>query len=211
MKFDKCISILNKHLPHNLPGPEAQYKMAPMKRKSQVEKYSASNEAKNSGVLILLYPSNENAHLVFIRRAIDDSHHSGQIALPGGAFELIDDNYEQTALRETEEEVGVKARDIQMHGALSKLYIPVSNYWVHPFIGSVNAVPQFIPDSREVDEVLTYELNYFADKEIIKQHDFDTKSGFKITAPYFDLEKDKLWGATAMIMSEFLELLEIRQ
>ena len=211
MKFDDCVNLLNDQLELNLPGEDAQYKMAPVKRKSLVEKYADANDAKHSGVLLLLYPMNELAHLVLIRRAVDNSHHSGQIALPGGAFEMIDSNFEQTALRETQEEIGVKASSIQIHGSLTKLFIPVSNYWVHPFIGSINMVPEFVPDEREVDEVLTYELKYFADERIVKHHNFGTKSGFKISAPYFELKKDKLWGATAMIMSEFLELLKIRK
>ena len=211
MNFNDCINVLSEQLQLSLPGEDAQYKMAPMKRKKDVEKYATSKDAKHSGVLLLLYPKNDLTQLVLIRRALDNSHHSGQIGFPGGAFELLDENFEETALRETEEEIGVKANTINVHGALTKLFIPVSNFWVHPFIGSVNHIPDFNPDTREVDEILTYGLNYFGDENIVKQDHFQTKSGFKITAPYFELEKDKLWGATAMIMSEFLELLMRRQ
>lgn len=211
MEFHACINHLTERLTFSLPGEDAQYKMAPMKRKSRVEKYASSPNAKHSSVLLMLYPESDSTKLVFIRRAIDNSHHSGQIALPGGAVEEHDVNLKATALRETEEEIGVEISKIKVLGALTKLFIPVSNYWVHPFVGSVNHRPDFNPDKNEVDEVLPLDLSFFRNKNIIKQHDFGTKSGLKISAPYYQLVNDKLWGATAMIMAEFLELLEIRQ
>ena len=113
-----------------LPGESAQLKMAPTYRGS----FPDQKEAIRAAVLALLYPSGGVAHLVFIKRNEYDGPHSAQVSFPGGAWEEGDDSLEQTAIRETREELGIQD-DIEILGALTPLHIPVSNFLVYPFVG----------------------------------------------------------------------------
>ncbi len=191
---------LSERLQHSLPGYDAQKKMMSRNR-PDISKAPA--HARQSGVLILLYCDDGAVKTVLIERSIDGGVHSGQIALPGGKQELSDENILQTALREAEEEVALDATKVMVKGLLSPLYIPVSNFEVHPVIGLCREVPELRPSEWEVARVLTPDLPLlFSRKQQVKVK----PSGFPqltIRTPAYMLAEDTfVWGATAMILSE---------
>jgi 8-oxo-dGTP pyrophosphatase MutT (NUDIX family) len=189
-----------------LPGNAAHRKMAPLSRK-QVH-YDIPEDHVKAAVLVLLFPKDQEWHISFIKRAGNKKHdkHSGQISFPGGRFEPDDKDLRNCALRETEEEIGVLSKDITLLGALSKIYVPVSNFLVHPYVGYINYQPNFIKQESEVEDVLTFPIDYLYNPKIRKTKNLEIRGYEFKDVPYFDLDKQVLWGATAMMLSEFLEL-----
>ena len=147
--------------------------------------------------------------MVFIRRTSADERdrHAGQIGLPGGKREEADRTLEMVALREAQEEIGVTPADVRLLGRLSELYIPVSNFVVHPFVGYLEYRPQFLLQEMEVDEVIEVPFRHFADPTIIQKTDIELVDRVRLrNVPYFDLDGQILWGATAMMISELVEV-----
>jgi 8-oxo-dGTP pyrophosphatase MutT (NUDIX family) len=184
----------------DLPGEQAQMLMAPEFRGEFVQ----TDDALRAAVLVLMYPFQERTYLVFMKRNAYDGPHSAQVSFPGGAWEKKDKTLEITALRETKEEMGI-TNEITLLGSLTELYIPVSNFRVTPFVGWTDRKPQFDPDPSEVQYVIESTLDELMDpenrtSEIIYRH------GQSIMTPYFHIRNEKIWGATAMILSEFLQL-----
>src|ERR1035437_1696213 len=164
MKFEEFAEKLVFELKKELPGFSAQNHMDPIGRKAADEYINAKISPKKSAVMILLYP-NENAssvHVMLIIRAENEKgSHSGQISFPGGGFDESDAHLSDRALRETEEEIGVDRRTIKIIGELSKVYIPVSNFLVLPFVGICDQRPVFKKHTLEVDDLLEVEINEF--------------------------------------------------
>ena len=184
-----------------LPGKQAQFRMAPTGRGS----FSHAADPVRAAVLILMYPSNEGTtSLVFIKRNEYDGPHSGQVSLPGGAWEKGDGSIENTAIRETREELGIDG-DIEILGSLSELHIPVSNFLVSPFVGYMDQTPEFHPDESEVQFVIETPLQKLMDP---RNQDSETMVSHEqtIEAPFYRIGDEKIWGATAMILSEYLQL-----
>jgi 8-oxo-dGTP pyrophosphatase MutT (NUDIX family) len=207
MNFENKINALQLKINQGLPGEKAQYKMAPRIRKSMQHYLKQKPAYKNSSVLILIYPKNNEWHIVLTERNVYPGTHSGQISLPGGQFEKQDQKLENTALRETEEEIGVSGSDITLLGALSKLYIPPSNFMVFPFVGYLNYQPVFKPDPGEVQSIIEIDVNSLQNPELKKEKPLKLSTGQIIQTPYFDIQGHTVWGATAMILSEFAELI----
>lgn len=205
--FNTSIELIKIELNKPLPGLEAQLNMSPSSRNQGIMDLNNGEKSKNSGVLILLFPKNEITHIVFIKRANSGGPHSGQIGLPGGKYELIDKNLIDTALRETDEEVGVKQNDVSVLGQLTPLFIPVSNITVLPVVGSINYCPVFVKEVKEVEEVIEVPLHEFVHKENKFIKTFTIRE-FEIIAPCYSAQEHIIWGATAMIMSEFIEIVE---
>jgi 8-oxo-dGTP pyrophosphatase MutT (NUDIX family) len=184
----------------SLPGESAQRKMAPEFRGD----FKHSDSARNAAVMILIFPYPKLLHTVFIKRNEYPGPHSAQVSFPGGMFELKDENLKTTALRETMEETGIKT-EIEVLGSLTPLYIPVSNFCVTPFIGWMNEIPEFDLDPTEVQYLIEVPIpeifdNRIKHAEIIKGHEIE------FMAPYYNLNNEKIWGATAMMLSEFIEV-----
>lgn len=159
--------------------------------------------------MAVFYPDTEDiTHLVLILRKTYRGVHSNQVGFPGGRVELTDKDLEHTALRETEEEVGIPQGDIRVIKQLTKLYIPPSDFWVHPFMGYTNRTPQFIPQESEVEKVLEVNLDEFMDNKSIIQKKLSTSYAKEIEVPAFLLSGHVVWGATAMMLSEVKELLK---
>ena len=142
-----------------------------------------------------------------MERADGDDIHSGQISFPGGKREMDDRSMEETALRETYEEVGIDPAEIKIIGKLSDLYIPVSNYLVHPFIALAAKLPATKLNPREAKRILIPPLDIFM-LDQMPQDRFKSKVGGWINAPYFPFESYKIWGATAMMISELVEIIK---
>ncbi len=181
-------------------APAAQRLMAPVPRPLR-RSDQRSGQARQASVLILLYPAEAGLALVLTRRTANPHDvHSGQISLPGGSQEP-GEAIVQTALRETQEELGLD-RPVQILGFLTCLYIPPSDFEVHPVVGYVAARPVWKPDTREVAEVLECPLDWLFDEahKTVEEWDF---GGEKVTVPWYDVSGHKVWGATAIILSEF--------
>ena len=205
MDFNSGIRHLEQSLRLPLPGEPAQRLLAPFLRKRTDELKRINKNYRESSVLILLYAGNKNKlTTVFIERPIDNSIHSGQIAFPGGKSEPEDRSLSHTALRETEEEIGIPSSDITIMGRLTELFIPASNYLVHPFIGFMNTNPTFRIDPTEVNTVIPYAIDELLSLEI-QSTTINTSYG-KLDTPFLDINGHTLWGATAMMTSEFRSL-----
>lgn len=192
-----------------LPQKEAWRVMAP---KTRLLSYDCVDRqsARNSAVLLLLYPTLDTMKFVLIERANGGGKHSGQIGFPGGEVELSDNHIVETALREAVEEVGIVASDVEIIGLLSELYIQVSNFIVQPVVGYISYAPRFQKNSFEVQSIIEVDLSILFDSCKRGEKNIDTEYG-SFTAPYYDISGNHVWGATAMIMSEFAEMLRQSQ
>lgn len=161
-----------------------------------------------SSVLILLYPSSENIRFVLMLRPDYDGVHSGQISLPGGKYEDSDESLIYTALREAAEEVGIDPSRVQILGQLTELYIPPSNFIVTPVVGYLTSHPVFIADPMEVAKIIEVTLSEFLDDENVQNAEMKLRNGIKMSVPAFLIGGNVIWGATAMILSEFREILQ---
>lgn len=166
-------------------------------------------DARVACVLNLLHRHEGHWRTVLIQRTVNPrDRHSGQVSFPGGRFEENDGELVNVALREAHEEVGVSPLEVEVLGRLTELYIPVSNFVVHPFVGVLLGVPDFRPQAGEVESILTPPIHLFASPENRKMTDLTVAHGVTLKGvPYFDVEGRVVWGATAMIMSEFLEVM----
>lgn len=207
---DLFIDTLQAQLNGKLPGKTAQYRMASMRRLEELGYNPVPpDNAKVACVLNLLHFSEGAWRTVLIERTVNpQDRHSGQISFPGGRYEESDGALENVALREAEEEIGVPASRIRILGRLTDLYIPVSNFVVHPFVGLLDGEPEFEPQPGEVAAILTPDIQHFTRSETRKTTDLTIGNGATIrNVPYFDVEGRVVWGATAMILSEFLEIM----
>jgi len=199
MKFGKAITRICRELQGPLPGRKHQYMMAPGIRINP----GNISENKKAAVLICLFKGKNDLQIVFIKRTEYDGPHSGQISFPGGMYKDTDHDLLETALRETEEETGISRDHARILGALSPLEIPVSNITVYPFVSIYDQEPAFRIDEREVSYLIMSNLRAFIDSDIRKNERW-TLYGNEIDVPFFQLDENKIWGATAMILSEFI-------
>ncbi|HRI29208.1 MAG TPA: CoA pyrophosphatase [Chitinophagales bacterium] len=207
MHLNHVTQLLQTKLQQPLPGDTVRMSMAPNLRIPANWKPHNIDQAMQAGVLILLYPHHDTVFTALMQRNVDGHAHSGQISFPGGRYEDSDANLTATALRETREEFGIDDTHVTVLGALSQLYIPASNFWVLPTVGYLTRRPTFNPDTREVAAVLEVPLPYLLQESIVKQKTITGSTGITIQAPYYDVDGHVVWGATAMIISEFLHLL----
>ena len=202
------IQSLSKKLLEPLPGEKAQLIMGSGIRMKELRFMPADENTKKSAVMILLYPKNNSIYSVLILRPKYNGTHSGQVSFPGGKFEKCDNDFSETALRETHEEVGADASKISIVGALTKLFIHPSNFLVFPFVGYMNEKPMFYADKKEVTEIIEYPISMLINEDIVKSKTFEIKNNISFVAPYFDINGNVVWGATAMILSEFKEIIK---
>ncbi|MBW6459411.1 MAG: CoA pyrophosphatase [Bacteroidales bacterium] len=198
---------LKKRLALPLPGLEAQLKMAGMRRIIRQGKVQVPDDFKKAAVLILFYPGDEDVKLVFIRRNEYRGAHSGQISFPGGRYEPEDRDLTETALRETEEEIGINRNKVKIIGLLTDLYIPPSHFLVTPVVGYITERPIFHPDPEEVKGILEVSLKDVLSEETQQVKKITIFHGIRWKVPCFYVNEAVIWGATAMILSELTEVI----
>ena len=190
----------------SLPGEAAHGKMSIRHR---VPSFQHAHPPKEASVLLLLYPGGSDWEVIYTKRTeTAGDRHKGQISFPGGRKEAGDADALATALRETEEEIGVAASTIIPLGTLTSLYIPVSNFLVQPFVGFLREAPQFRVDPVEIERIISIPLHYLQTEEVVKRTAITVSGQYSLSdVPYFDLYGEVMWGATAMITAEFLEVI----
>ena len=195
------IHSLEKRLAQDLPGFPAQTKMAPVGNERYLD---ISSDHKVACVLALLFPKNDQWHLSLIERASihPDDKHAGQISFPGGKLDDNDASYEDCALRETYEEIGIAPDTIGILGELTPLFVYVSNFLVHPFVGFTTESPRFVIQESEVKNIIEVPMDHFTKSKNKLIADIHVRDTVLPNTPYYDVYGQKLWGATAMMMSE---------
>jgi 8-oxo-dGTP pyrophosphatase MutT (NUDIX family) len=200
------LELLKQKFQNPLPGLSSQLKMAPQNRAEQLLQHAEKMLlARQSAVMILLFHEDRALKTVFIKRSEYNGVHSGQISFPGGQFEFIDRNFENTALRETWEEIGVRKEEIEIIGHLTDIYIPPSNFMVKVIVGYSRQKPRYIIDKREVQSVIEVKLETLSEPSAITSMKTD---GSTNSVPCYCVNNIKIWGATAMIISELLDVIE---
>ncbi|MCS7282029.1 MAG: CoA pyrophosphatase [Anaerolineae bacterium] len=187
------------------PGLAAQVTMAPSSRPFHPPE--SSPPPRQAGVLLLLYPLRGELHLVLTVRPSNLNYHAGQVSLPGGGWEEGDRSLKETALREAQEELGIPLQNAEVLGPLTPLYVPPSHNLVHPFVAYLPYHPVFQPDPAEVAELLEVPLSTLMDPRI-RQIERWERDGMEVVVPYYAVGPYKVWGATAIILAEFLFLLK---
>ena len=206
MEFSEFVVLLEKRLQLPLPGRSAQLKMSSLARMQELVRLFPSHDAIQSSVLILLYPAEGKTRLVLMLRPEYGGVHSGQISLPGGKYEDTDDSLTFTALREAKEEIGIDPGQVQILGQLTEMYIPPSNFMVNPVVGYQANRPEFHADPKEVAMIIEVNLDDLLDKKNIMMKKMNTRFGISLKVPSYFIDGNIIWGATAMILSEFTTL-----
>ncbi len=209
MTFDSFLEIITKIENSKLPGEAAHRIMSPPFREHLAKKMmEKSKTAKRAAVLAMFYPNTQGlTNLVLILRNTYPGVHSAQVGFPGGRIEPTDPSIKFAALRETEEEIGIPTKSINVVKTMSPLYIPPSNFLVYPFMGILNETPSFIKDPNEVQEIIEVSLNDFLSPSTIISTNVPTSYDVEVEVPAFLLNNFIVWGATAMMLSEIKEVL----
>lgn len=205
-EYHHLFSKLKDRLDKPLPGLAAQLNMVPDPRPGNKVYTEVQDSCKRAGVLVLLYLKESRVFVVLTRRTDLLEHHQAQISFPGGRQEE-GESIEQTALRETKEELGIQPSVIQVLGHLTPLYIPPTNYCIYPVVARMKEQPQFKPSAYEVAEVLEIPLNYLRDPLTVRREMWNLH-GKDVDVPFYFFEDNKIWGATAMVLAEFVEILK---
>ncbi|MGB3619351.1 MAG: CoA pyrophosphatase, partial [Catalinimonas sp.] len=208
---------LKARLATRLPGPEAHARMSSSLRtgggpdaRGALPRWKPNARTRQSAVLIALYPDRASLRFPLIQRPTYAGVHSAQIALPGGRREPADATLIDTALREADEEVGIHPASVTVLGTLSELFVGASNHLVLPVVGTLPRRPDFRLQAEEVDAVIEASVEELARPDRQKVTDLRVR-GVDLRAPYFDVDGRVVWGATAMMLSEFLWLWEEAQ
>jgi len=208
MNFELFLKNIEVFKNTQLPGIEAQFKLAPKMRLEYNAKKIEANNPKIAAVLALFYPNQNNeVSLLLTKRANYIGTHSGQISFPGGKFEKSDLNLKETALRETFEEVGIFQEKIDILREITEVYIPPSNFSVTPFIGILNDIPVFKLNS-EVAKIIEIPFPDLLDDTMLASISITNSYMKETSVQCFNFDGSVIWGATAMILSEIKELLK---
>lgn len=207
-QFLNLIAQLQLRLQSPLPGRDAQRALMTEHRLRELEQTQDTAGARESGVLVLLYEKDGQVFFPLIQRPEYDGVHSGQIALPGGKKEPFDTNVTATALREANEEIGVKVTEVQVLGLLSQIYIPPSHFMVNVVLGYADHVPDFEIDPYEVASLINFPLLHLLNENVIENRQVVTSLNSMMTAPGFVFKDYFIWGATAMILNELKNLIK---
>jgi len=208
MNFQSLLHKITNLDKLDLQGAIAHNRLMDLQIRNQIFKDVKHKDPKKpAAVLVLLYPDENNrTKMAFILRNNYKGHHSGQISFPGGKKEVFDVNLEETALRETQEEIGIPSESITIVKKLTPIFIPISNFQVQPFLAITKEIPQFKIDPVEVQKLIELPLDAILNNELVTiSHTYFGKT-YQMKA--FQVNKLKIWGATAMILAEVVALLK---
>jgi 8-oxo-dGTP pyrophosphatase MutT (NUDIX family) len=203
MSLREIEAALRTRLAGTLPGVEAQLRFAPNPVRTGWVAGHFPSDARIAAALLLLYPGeNGGAAVPLTVRASHLARHAGQISLPGGAADE-GETLAETALREASEEIGVDPASVQVLGELTPVHVIVSGFTLHPVVGVTHARPTFQAAPHEVEEILEVSLDDLRDASRIHVGT-RIREGVAVEYPYFDLLGHQVWGATAMVLGEFI-------
>jgi 8-oxo-dGTP pyrophosphatase MutT (NUDIX family) len=211
MQYDNFLESVSKIANIPLPGEDSHYKMAPPIRRIKELKWDEilAKNPKKSAVMSLFYPDeNKQARLLLILRKSYKGVHSNQVGFPGGKFEKEDTSLLHTALRETEEEVGILPHNVKVICPLSEIYIPPSNFLVQPYVGVLQTMPTFVKQESEVEMLIEVKVKDLLNDSLVFEQVLTTSYVQNMRVPAFKLNGYTVWGATAMMLSEVKELLK---
>ncbi|MBN1819264.1 MAG: CoA pyrophosphatase [Prolixibacteraceae bacterium] len=204
---ENIIQKLKLAITGKLPGKISHVKMLPPGRQLEILPEDKSF-LKKSSVLIILYPDKTAINCILIKRPANMKNHAGQIAFPGGEIDKSDKNAFEAALREANEEVGIDPGSIEIIGQLSEFYVHISSFLIFPYIGWCNKTPDLSPNRNEVDKIIDFPLsNYISDNKA-SCCNIQTVTG-NLNVPCYKYKGEIIWGATAMILTELLDLLRL--
>jgi 8-oxo-dGTP pyrophosphatase MutT (NUDIX family) len=202
MSLEELIRELDKRLKDPLPATAAHELLRARPVSGQFPDFGHKLPPRPGSVLLLLFEENGVIKLPLTKRATYKGAHSAQISFPGGKAEA-GENPVQAALREAEEEIGIHQADVQVIGQLSEFNVIPSNFLVTPIVGSLNYVPVFKPDPREVDRIIFVEITDLIRDDAVYEEEILAAGVYPMIAPHFLIENEIVWGATAMMLNEF--------
>lgn len=203
--FNSIVERLKINLQKDLPGFKVQQRMAPSFRVGPSMPHNQNPSTRESAVLIAIYPDNGQANTILIKRAVYNGAHSGQVSFPGGKREGFDKSLIETALREAEEEIGIDPTTVEVIGTLTPLFVPVSNLTVLPVVGIMPKPSELHPNLQEVEYTITANLSDFKSPENLSVKTICI-GNLPISAPFYAVKNEVVWGVTAMIISELTAL-----
>jgi 8-oxo-dGTP pyrophosphatase MutT (NUDIX family) len=207
---DSLPQALRRALATPLPGLDAQLRMAPRLRDAP-EPRVGHDGLRHAAALLLLYPHAGDWYVPLTLRGAALRHHTGQVSLPGGRLDA-GESVEAGALREAHEEVGVPPDDVELLGQLTPLPITVSNHLLHPVVGVASARPAFVLAEHEVEALIEVPLAQLRRAEAVWERRQRARAPFgEMDVPCFDLAGARVWGATAMVLAEFVAVLELAE
>ena len=199
---------MREALSRPLPGLDAQLRMAPSPRLGW-DPLKFPEGATNGAALLLVYPHDDTIHIALTVRGSGLRNHTGQVSLPGGRVD-VGETFEAAALREANEEIGIDPGTVDLLGRLTPLHIPVSGFLLHPIVGYASMRPAFQRAEWEVARIIEAPVAQLSAPGVIKR-EIRTRvvkgQSIDVDVPYFDIDGEKVWGATAMVLAEFCAIL----
>jgi 8-oxo-dGTP pyrophosphatase MutT (NUDIX family) len=200
--YTSLIDNLTKRLKLDLPSALAHDPLRAVPVGPIIPKFKTGSELRVGSVLILLYEEDGQLKFPLIKRPDYPGAHGGQISLPGGKKEPGEDSI-QTALREAQEEIGVGSQGVNIIGRLSEFHVIPSNFMITPVVASIHEVPEFMPDSYEVERIITGNISDLIRDDAVLTKEILAAGTYKMMAPHFEIGGEIVWGATAMMLNEF--------
>lgn len=208
MDSDEFLNKIQHSFGQSLPGIGSHKLLAPGKRALERKEVVDIESYRDSAVAVVCYPYKGKVYSILIQRPNYVGNHSGQVSFPGGKKDLIDTTLEQTARRETFEEIGWQLGESNLIGGLTELFIPVSKFIVKPHLYYCDEIQEFKPDNREVQEIFQFPVELLKDERILKYTNIKISSNQLLKdVPYFEINKHIVWGATAIILSELKSMI----